>query len=113
MISHIDVVKCSIGDEQGQWIRIFLPPEISKYYKLQEPKFRLNNNSVVDFHVHHDVRKMVDSWWKEGNKFINQTSRWYGITNLRDQYMYLMVLLCRLYGEKNFSRFTEAWMPLE
>jgi hypothetical protein len=27
--------------------------------------------------------------------------------------MYLMALICRLYGEKDFSRFSKVWMPLE
>jgi hypothetical protein len=26
--------------------------------------------------------------------------------------MYVMILLCRLYGERDFSQFLEAWLPL-
>jgi hypothetical protein len=34
------------------------------------------------------------------------------MTNLREPYIFLMELICRLYGEKDCSRFSEAWMPL-
>jgi hypothetical protein len=34
------------------------------------------------------------------------------MTNLKEPYIYLMALICRLYGEKYCSRFSEAWMPL-
>jgi hypothetical protein len=52
------------------------------------------------------------SWWREDKKFTNWTSGWYLTTNLREPYIYLMALLCRLHGEKDCSRFSEAWMPL-
>jgi hypothetical protein len=26
--------------------------------------------------------------------------------------MFLMALICRLYGERNFSKFSQEWMPL-
>jgi hypothetical protein len=32
--------------------------------------------------------------------------------NLREPYIYLMDLIYRLYGEKDYSKFLEAWMPL-
>ena len=52
------------------------------------------------------------SWWKEDKKFTNRSNGWYGRTNLRETYIYLMALICQLYGEKDCSKFLEAWMPL-
>jgi len=52
------------------------------------------------------------SWWKEDKKFTNHCNGWYGTVNLREPYIYLMALICRLYGEKDCSKFSEAWMPL-
>jgi hypothetical protein len=54
----------------------------------------------------------MDSWWREDKKFTNWTSGWYLTTNLRELYIYLMVLLCRLHGDKYCSSFLEAWIPL-
>jgi hypothetical protein len=52
------------------------------------------------------------SWWREDKKYTNQSTDWYQTTNLREPYIYLMALICRLYGEKDCSIFSEAWMPL-
>jgi hypothetical protein len=53
------------------------------------------------------------SWWREDKKYTNWTSRWYPTANLQKTYIYLMALLCRLHGEKDYSRFSEDWMPLD
>lgn len=52
------------------------------------------------------------SWWKEYKKFSNSSNGWYGTINLREPYIYLMALICRLYEEKEYSKFSEAWIPL-
>jgi len=52
------------------------------------------------------------SWWREDKKFTNQRNGYYGTTNLRESYVYLMALICRLYREKDCSIFSEAWMSL-
>jgi hypothetical protein len=49
----------------------------------------------------------------EGGQEIHQPEHWLVLNeNLREPYIYLMALICRLYGEKDCSRFSEAWMPL-
>jgi hypothetical protein len=52
------------------------------------------------------------SWWKEDKKFNNQRNGRYGTINLKETYIYLMALICQLYGENKCSKFLEAWMPL-
>jgi hypothetical protein len=52
------------------------------------------------------------SWWREYKKFTNQSNGWYRTINLREPYIYFMALICRLYRDKDFSKFSEAWMPL-
>jgi hypothetical protein len=56
--------------------------------------------------------RILSSWWKEDKKFINRSTGRYAITGLREPYMYAMILLCRLYGERDYSQFSEAWLPL-
>jgi hypothetical protein len=55
---------------------------------------------------------LLASWWREDKNFVNRASGWYNTMNLREPYIFLMALICCLYGEKDFSRFSEAWMPL-
>jgi hypothetical protein len=67
---------------------------------------------MVKFYEFHDTRRLMASWWKEDKKFTNRNNDWYGTINLIESYIYLMALICQLYGEKDCSRFLEAWMPL-
>jgi hypothetical protein len=112
LIDHTDAQKCVINDDNGQIVRVFLPVEVQNYYKLRELDEGLNKDFVVKFYQKHDTRKIMGSWWKKDKKLTNRNSGWYPTANLRQPYIYLMALLCRLHGEKDFSRFSESWMPL-
>jgi hypothetical protein len=112
LIDHTEVQKCLINDENGGCVRVFLPTEVQKDYKLKDPEEWLNTNFVVKFYEFHDTNRLMASWWKEEKKFTNWSNGWYGTVNLRETYIYLMALICRLYGEKECSKFSEAWMPL-
>jgi hypothetical protein len=68
--------------------------------------------SLVKFYEFHDTIQLMASWWKEDKNFTNWSNGWYGTINLWDPYIYMMALICRLYGEKDCSKFSEAWMPL-
>jgi hypothetical protein len=112
LIDHNNAQKCVINDDNGQIVGVFLPVEVQKYYKHRELDERLNTDFVVKFYRKHDTSKIMASWWREDKKFTNRNSGWYPTTNLKQPYIYLMALLCRLHGEKDCSRFLEAWMPL-
>jgi hypothetical protein len=112
LIDHIDAQKCLINDDNDECLRVFLPSEVQSYYKLKELEEKLSIDFIVSLYASHDSRKIMASWWREDKKFMNQTSGWYPATNLREPYIYLMALLCRLHGEKYCSQFSEAWMPL-
>jgi hypothetical protein len=112
IIDHTDAQKCLINDENGGCVGVFLPTEVQKYYKIRDPEERLNTDFMVKFYEFHDTSRLMASWWKEDKKFTNRSNDWYGTTNLREPYIYLMALICRLYGEKDCAKFSEAWMPL-
>jgi hypothetical protein len=86
--------------------------EVQKYYKLRDLEERLNTDFVVKLYERHDTSRVMASWWREDNKYTNRSIGWYQMTNLREPYIYLMALIFRLYGEKDCSIFSEAWMPL-
>jgi len=113
LIDHTNVHKFLINDENGRCVRFFLPTEVQKYYKLRYLEEQLNTNFVVKFYEFHDISRLMASWWKEEFFFTNWSNGWDGTVNLRETYIYLMALICRLYGEKDCSKFSEAWIPLE
>ena len=101
-----------INDENGGCVGFFLLIEVHKYYKIRDTEERLNMDLVVKLYEFHDTSRLMASWWKEDKKFTNRSNGWYGTINLREPYIYLMALICWLYGEKDCSKFSEAWMPL-
>jgi hypothetical protein len=67
---------------------------------------------MVKFYEFHDTNQLMASWWKEENKFTNRINGWYGKINLREPYIYLIALICWLYGENECSKFLKAWISL-
>jgi hypothetical protein len=112
LIEHTDTHKCLINDDNGGCVRVFLPVEIQKYYKIRDSEERLNMDFVMNFYECHDISRVMASWWREDKKYTNWSTRWYTMANLMETYIYLMALICRLYGEKDCSRFSLACMPL-
>jgi hypothetical protein len=101
-----------INDVNGECVRVFLLVEVQSYYKLRDLEEQLNTDFVVNFYEFHDSGWVMDSWWREDKKYTNQTSEWYQMAKLWESYIYLMALICQLYGEKECSRFSKAWLPL-
>jgi hypothetical protein len=93
----MDATKCMVNDKNGGCVGVFLPIEVQKYYyKLRDPEEILNTYFVVKFYEFHDTNKLMASWWKEDKKFTNRSNGWYGTTNIREPYIYLMDLIYRL-----------------
>jgi hypothetical protein len=93
IINHIDAMKCTVNNEEGECVGVSLPIEVQKYYKLRDLEERLNKDYVVKFYEFHDVSRLLASWWKEDKKFKNRRNVWYSMVNLKDPYMYLMALI--------------------
>jgi hypothetical protein len=85
---------------------------MARCYKLPEPDEFLTKYFVNDFYEKYERRKILNNWWKEDKKFTKRSRGRYAISNMREPYMYVMILFCRLYGEKDCSQFSEAWLPL-
>jgi hypothetical protein len=64
------------------------------------------------FYDKNDVVNILANWWKEEKKLLNGTNGWYVIIGLRVPCVYLMVLICILYGDKICSIFLDAWVLL-
>ena len=63
---------------------------------------------MEQFHINNETKKILVGWWIEGNIFFLKNDGLYTITNLR--YIYVMDLMCILYGEPNCMHFKDACM---
>ena len=82
IIDHADTVKCTINNEQGECVGVFLPMEVQKYYKLRDTEERLNKDFVVKFYEVHDTSRLLSLLWKEDKKFKNRSNGWYNTVNI-------------------------------
>jgi hypothetical protein len=67
---------------------------------------------MMKLYEFHDTIQLMASLWKEDKKFTNHRNGWYGTINLIEPCIYLMALIYQLYGEKDCSKFLEAWSSL-
>jgi hypothetical protein len=72
LIDHVDAQKCLINDDNGECVRVFLPLEVQSYYNLKESDLKLSTNFVLIFYSSHDTSKIMESWWREDEKFMNR-----------------------------------------
>jgi len=106
LIEHTDTQRCFINDDNGECVEVFLQVEVQNYYNLRDSDESMKTDFFVIFYEKHNTNKVMASWWREDKNFTNRTSGWYPMTNLREPYIYLMALICRLYGEKDCSTFS-------
>jgi len=72
IIHHIETDKFLINNEDGECIDVFLPMEVSTYYKIKYAEVRINKYFVVVFYECHNTNQLLASWWREDKKFVNR-----------------------------------------
>jgi hypothetical protein len=82
IIHHVDAEKFLLNNKDGECIGVFLPTEVSMYYKLKEVEVRLNKYFLVAFYERNNTGQLLASWWREDKKFVNRASGWYNTVNL-------------------------------
>jgi hypothetical protein len=50
-----------------------MPVEVNKYYKLREPKVKINTNLMDEFCEKHNTNRLLAFWWKDERKFMNRS----------------------------------------
>jgi hypothetical protein len=61
LINHTNFNKWLVIDREGKCIGVFLSMEVNKYYKLSEPKVRLNADFMVNFYELHNTSQILSS----------------------------------------------------
>jgi hypothetical protein len=61
IINHTKSDKFLINNVNDQFVCVFLPIMVNKYYKLKEPKVRRNIDFMVKFNEHHNTNQLLAS----------------------------------------------------
>jgi hypothetical protein len=82
-------------------------------YKLSsKPKYTYNLSSILKFEdeecttYDRTIRDIVKSRWGNQSKFKYDTHGVYSTTSCDGHIMYISMILCKMFGRKNFAHFT-------
>jgi hypothetical protein len=87
-------------------------------YKLSQPTINLDDNFINKFikekfkKEEMQMAQLIREWWFDPDSFKVIGDKMYHVTRLKKSPMLVSIILCRLYGEKNPSRFKLGWVPL-
>jgi hypothetical protein len=115
----VDVQKRSILDSQGLVIDSFRPEHIQVMYKLSScPKYIYNKDFVNEFQRKECFESdqkypdIIKHWWRNEAKFKADTHGVYATASLNKYMVYVLMMLCRLFGKKIPTHFPTEWVPL-
>jgi hypothetical protein len=118
-LDHVDISTRTICSHQRTIVGSFQPKDIQVMYKLSSnPKYVYNAPFVNKFEkdectdydrIVHDI---VKTWWGNENKFKADSHGIYSTTSCDAHIMYVVMMIIRLYANKNSAHFTIDWVPI-
>jgi hypothetical protein len=91
-------------------ITSFQASTIASCYHLDKGELSLDENLIKEFPL--KVKDLFKVWYNPNKPFKSRPSGEYPTNLLRTPYQYVVVMLCRLYGEPDASKFPMTWEPL-
>jgi hypothetical protein len=88
-------------------------------YKLSSyPKYIYNKDFVSEFkrkeyfESYQTYLDIINDWWRNKAKFKSDTHGVYATTSLNEYMVYVVMVLCRLFGKESPTHFPAEWVPL-
>jgi hypothetical protein len=113
-----DILTRSILNDQSVVIDSFRPEHIQVMYKLSpNPKYIYNVEFIAEFQrkecteAYQTYPDLIKGWWRCPSKFRVDTHGNYAIASLKEYMVYVTMMLCRLFGKKNYCHFPADWVP--
>jgi len=107
IITHMDDSHLVLRNESGGQLTTYYGDEIQTYYKMKRStEYATNDFYTIWFDI--NTSDIIKSWCREPAKLLHCPSTIYLSMILRDVYQYLIVMCCRLHGQKNVEVFEET-----
>ena len=87
-------------------------------YKLSStPNFIYNVSFLVNFNKECDqygksLSDLIKDWCSHPKNFRANSHGIYSIASLEPQFMYIAMMMCRIYGKENTTHFFLPWVPI-
>jgi hypothetical protein len=95
---------------RGDSIASFRPEDLAKCYHLEKGTKKLDNKLLVEFN--HTSKELCPILYKPDKQFKLRSIGGYSTTMLKDTYQYMVVMLGKLYGDSNASKFPLSYVSL-
>jgi hypothetical protein len=119
VLDHVDIPTRTIFNEQKVAIGTFRPEHLQAMYKLSPtPNFTHNAEFLEGFKKKEceqfgkSLSDLIKDWCSHPAKFRADSNGIYSISSLEPQFMYIAMMVCRLYGKEDTAHFFLPWVPL-
>lgn len=118
-LDHVDVPTSTILNSQKMVVGTFQSEHLQAMYKLSPtPNFTCNVKFLEGFKKKEceqfgkSLSDLIKDWCSRPEKFRADSNGIYTISSLQPQFMYIAMMVCRLYGKENTAHFFLPWVPL-
>jgi hypothetical protein len=118
-LDHVDIPTRTIFNEQKVAIGTFRPEHLQEMYKLSPTPNLTHNVQFLEGFKKKECEQfgkilsdLIKDWVSHPAKFRADTNGIYSISSLVPQFMYIAMMVCRLYGKEDTSHFFLPWVPL-
>jgi hypothetical protein len=118
-LDHVDIPTRTIFNEQKVAIGTFRPEHLQAMYKLSPTPSFTHNAKFLEGFKKKECEKfgkilsdLIKDWCSHPAKFRADSNGIYSISSLETQFMYIAMMVCRLYGKEDTAHFFLPWVPL-
>lgn len=105
-------VKGVVLKGDGTNLVSFAPENFTAIYRLPPPKESVDEAYMKAFAGRHpNFDECIQEWWFDDDAFKPSPLRVYRVQNFHEDFRPVVVMLCRLMGEKNCNLFRREWVP--
>jgi hypothetical protein len=118
-LDHVDIPTRTIFNCQKVFVGSFQLEHIHVMYKLSPtPKFTYNDSFLEYFNKKECDQfgkilfDLIKDWYSRPKKFRADSHDTYSISSLESQFVYIAMIMCRLYGKENTTHLFLPWVPI-
>jgi hypothetical protein len=116
---HVDIPTRMIFNSQKVVVGSFRPEHIQVMYKLSATSnFVYNASFLVNFNNKEcdqygkSLSDLIKDWCSRPENFRAESHGVYSISSLEPQFMYIAMMMCKIYGKENTTHFFLPWVPI-
>ena len=113
IIKNVDISDRTFKNSRQEVMGSFSAYNLHRMYHLPEPKKVYDRAFIEQFSKgNEDPIDTMQAWRSDSSKFKQEKTGMYPIAPLSAPHSYAAVMMCRLFGKANSTKFSMEWIPL-